>query len=233
MRASRACFLAVLLCVVGLVGCDHATKLAAETALRDHAAVQVVPGVVDLAYTENHGVAFSALERLSLRPPAWALFALAAIPALLSLVVLAARVRDVGRGAPPAKEKFSGFRGLGRRFYIFLAIVLVFTLGNATDAFLLLRAQQLGVPLALIPILWSAFHVSKMIWNIIGGRLADRLGPRPAIISAITRALPDASVKPSAPWPVLSQRLLYGVLPISGFESGVAGRWPHHVCALA
>ena len=55
--------------------------------------------------------------------------------------------------------------------------------GNATDAFLLLRAQQLGVPLALIPILWSAFHVSKMIWNIIGGRLADRLGPRPAIVS--------------------------------------------------
>ena len=121
---------------------------------------------------------------LLLRPAGYRLvFALAAIPALLSLVVLATRVRDIGHGAPPAKEKFSGFRGLGRRFYIFLVIVVVFTLGNATDAFLLLRAQQLGVPLALIPILWSAFHVSKMIWNIIGGRLADRLGPRPAIVS--------------------------------------------------
>jgi MFS family permease len=110
-------------------------------------------------------------------------FALAALPALVSVLVLAARVRDVGEGPPPAKTEFRGFRGLGRRFYFFLAIVLLFTLGNATDAFLLLRAQELGVPLALIPILWAVFHISKMSWSIVGGRLADRIGPRPAIVS--------------------------------------------------
>ena len=47
-------------------------------------------------------------------------FALAAVPALLSVLVLAARVRDVGEGPPPAKAQFRGFRGLGRRFYFFL-----------------------------------------------------------------------------------------------------------------
>jgi MFS family permease len=140
-------------------------------------------------------------------------FALAAVPALLSILVLAARVRDVGEGAPPAKAQFQGFRGLGRRFYLFLAILLVFTLGNATDAFLLLRAQQLGVPLALIPILWAAFHVSKMSWSIIGGRLADRIGPRPAIVSgwlvyAVTYA---AFIFATRAWHAWALFLFYGL----------------------
>ena len=111
-------------------------------------------------------------------------FALAALPALFSVLVVIWKVRDTGvttRLAP--KAEFRGFSGLGRRYYAFLVIVLVFTLGNATDAFLLLRAQQLGLPLALIPLLWAVLHVSKMVCNIMGGRLADRWGPRPAIVA--------------------------------------------------
>ena len=140
-------------------------------------------------------------------------FALAAVPALLSVLVLAARVRDVGEGAPPAKSEFRGFRGLGRRFYLFLAIVLVFTLGNATDAFLLLRAQELGVPLALIPILWAVFHVSKMSWSIIGGRLADRIGPRPAIVSGwVVYALTYAGfIFATRAWHAWALFLVYGL----------------------
>ncbi len=76
MTASRRLLLALLACVACLVGCDHATKLAAETALRDRAPLAVAPGV-DLFYTENHGVAFSALEKLSLHPAAWLLVAVA------------------------------------------------------------------------------------------------------------------------------------------------------------
>ena len=111
-------------------------------------------------------------------------FALAALPALLSVFVVIWKVRDTGlttRLTPRAE--FRGFGGLGRPFYAFLIVVLVFTLGNATDAFLLLRAQQLGVPLALIPLLWAVLHVSKMVCNVAGGRLADRWGARPAIVS--------------------------------------------------
>ncbi len=109
-------------------------------------------------------------------------FALAAVPALLSVAVLAWKVRDTPspQALRPSTE-FRGLGGLGRPFYLFLIIILIFSLGNATDAFLLVRAQELGVPLPLIPILWGVLHVSKMLWNIVGGRLADRLGPRPAI----------------------------------------------------
>ena len=70
--------------VVGLVGCDHATKVAAESALRDGRHVTVVPGWVDLRLTENNDIAFNALSRLSLHPPAWVLttFAVAALAAV-------------------------------------------------------------------------------------------------------------------------------------------------------
>src|SRR5262245_2097364 len=90
-------------------------------------------------------------------------FALAAIPALLSVIVLAWKVRDPGLTSRLTEEtEFRGFRGFNQRFYLFLVIILIFTLGNATDLFLLVRAQQLGVPLALIPTLWGVLHLSKM-----------------------------------------------------------------------
>ena len=73
--------------------------------------------------------------------------------------------------------------GVGKGFTGYLVVLVIFTLGNASDAFLLLRAEQLGVGLALVPILWSALHVSKMAWNVVGGALADRIGPTPAIIT--------------------------------------------------
>jgi signal peptidase II len=85
MRASRRLLLALLACVACLVGCDHATKYAAESTLRDHAPLAVAPGV-DLLYTENHGVAFSALERLSIHPAAWILVSIALAETALVLV---------------------------------------------------------------------------------------------------------------------------------------------------
>jgi MFS family permease len=69
-------------------------------------------------------------------------------------------------------------KGLPKPFLWFLAAMALFTLGNSTDAFLLLRAQGLGVPLALLPMLWLAFHLSKMLCSLVGGRLADRYGRR-------------------------------------------------------
>jgi MFS family permease len=61
-----------------------------------------------------------------------------------------------------------------------LAIIL-FTLGNSTDAFLLLRANQLGVSVAEIPLLWLLLHAVKMLSSTPGGVLSDRFGRRPLI----------------------------------------------------
>ena len=111
-------------------------------------------------------------------------FGLAAIPALISVAILWLRVqeRPVTRTVETG-VRFEGLRGLPRSFHLFLVVIVLFTLGNATDAFLLLRAQQLGIGLAWIPALWAMLHVSKMLWSVPGGLLADRAGPRIAIIS--------------------------------------------------
>ena len=61
-----------------------------------------------------------------------------------------------------------------RAFYSYLAILFWFSLGASTDALLLLRARDLGVPIALIPTLWVVHHVAKMLATYAGGLWADR-----------------------------------------------------------
>lgn len=118
-------------------------------------------------------------------------FWLASIPALVAVVVLVIVVRDVPRTgtgdrvAAPSGGASGGAdvsMGLSRRFWAYLVVILLFTLGNSTDAFLLLRAHQLGVPLALAPILWALLNLVKAATGTYGGHLSDSLGRKPLIV---------------------------------------------------
>jgi MFS family permease len=110
-------------------------------------------------------------------------FWLAAIPGELSVLVVWLFVRDVPRGAQsPSASPVDLSQPLGARFWRVLGVIFLFTLGNSTDAFLLLRANQLGVPVALAPVLWAALHVVKSASSTPGGALSDRIGRRPTLI---------------------------------------------------
>ena len=113
-------------------------------------------------------------------------FLLSAIPAVAVLAVLLLGVKEppLQRAESPAPRKFlAPWSALGPDYRRLLVAVLVFTLGNSTDAFLLLRLSQAGVATAGIALLWSAHHVVKMIANYYGGRLSDRVGPRAMILA--------------------------------------------------
>jgi MFS family permease len=111
-------------------------------------------------------------------------FWLAAIPGALAVLVVAFGVRDIPRdAAAPTKPGLDLSFPLGARFWRVLTVIFVFTLGNSTDAFLLLRASQLGVPVALAPILWAVLHLVKTASNTPGGALSDRIGRRPTLIA--------------------------------------------------
>jgi MFS family permease len=114
------------------------------------------------------------------------LFLLTAIPGLLAVATLLFGVREVPRELPAREEKAGAVdlrASLGRRFWTFLAVLLIFTLGNSTDAFLLLRASDLGVDKALLPILWAMLHVVKSASSTPGGALSDRIGRKPLLVA--------------------------------------------------
>lgn len=110
------------------------------------------------------------------------LFALTIVPGVIVIVVLlrvpatpagraeaAAAIRPAPRAAPMA---------LPAAFWKAMGIIFVFSLGNASDAFLLLRLTDLGLAVFWIPLLWSALHVVKSAASVGGGELSDRLGRR-------------------------------------------------------
>ena len=108
-------------------------------------------------------------------------FLLAAVPGIAAIVVLLLAVPDPGRRAdlPATSRKPAG--KLPAAFWRIVAIFAFFTLANSTDAFLLLRAQDAGVALWQLPLLWSFFHAVKSATGVPGGALADRVGRVPAI----------------------------------------------------
>ena len=112
------------------------------------------------------------------------MFALASIPGFLTLLLIVWGVREVkpdpAGGAGPVRLALAPFSG---RFKAFLAIVTLFTLGNSSDAFLLLRAKDLGVAVAMLPILWIVLHVVKSLSSVPGGMVSDRLGRRGVIVA--------------------------------------------------
>ena len=115
------------------------------------------------------------------------IFLLSFVPALFCLWMLFRGVTDVARAqaSSPSPVKIS-WKGWNRKFKFFLIVITLFTLGNSSDAFLLLRAKDLGVQAAWIPILWFFFHLSKTICSVPGGSLSDRVGRRGIMILAWT-----------------------------------------------
>jgi MFS family permease len=109
-------------------------------------------------------------------------FWLAAIPGGVAVLLIALKVRDVEHLRGKTAGGFLSVIPTGR-LRSYLLVLVLFTLGNSSDAFLLLRAGQLGVVEARIPLLWAFFHVVKMSASMPFGALSDRIGRRWVIVS--------------------------------------------------
>ncbi len=112
-------------------------------------------------------------------------FLLSSIPALFAVLVVVFGVKELARPAVSLDRvgtSIAPWSSLGKDYRRLLLAVAVFTLGNSTDAFLLLRLSGVGVPASGIALLWSAHHVVKMVASYYGGRLSDRVGPRAMIL---------------------------------------------------
>ena len=113
-----------------------------------------------------------------------AVFLLAIVPAVAVIVVLLAFLREVPRANPAAALRLAGsWRELGHPAHALLAAVFLFTLGNSSDAFLLLRLSDAGASPAGVALAWSGFHVVKTASAYLAGRRSDRVGRRSLVIA--------------------------------------------------
>ena len=83
--------------------------------------------------------------------------------------------------APDQAPTSGSIERMPRGYYGFLGVLLLFTLGNSADAFLLLRLTDIGIQPAMIPLLWAALHVVKASVSVVGGLQSDRMGRRSII----------------------------------------------------
>ena len=111
------------------------------------------------------------------------IFLLSIIPGAASVLILFLFIKEK-RGIPKmeltTRFKLSSF---DRRFKLFLLIVLIFSLGNSSDAFLVLLAKERGIDIFMLPILWILLHISKAASSIPAGILSDKIGRKKMIIS--------------------------------------------------
>ena len=98
-------------------------------------------------------------------------------------------------------------------FKSYLGVLFLFTLGNSSDAFLLLRAQSLGIPVAQLPLLWMVLNLVKAVGSYPVGVLSDRIGRRALIVGGwCVYALVYLGFGfAREPWHIWSLFLLYGV----------------------
>jgi MFS family permease len=112
-------------------------------------------------------------------------FYLAGIPAavVVAVILFGVREQQPAEASDASTEDIEPLNVQDRREYRrFLAALLLFTLGNSTDAFLLLRLTDSGVTASNVALLWAGLHVVKMLASFWGGQLCDHYGSKRMLI---------------------------------------------------
>lgn len=162
--------------------------------------------------------------RLALELPTFRLLVLASVvPGVLAVVVLALGAREVpgAKGATKESGRFS-LRGLESPFLRFLLAMVLFTLGNSSDAFLVLRAQERGLSVLGILAMLLGFNAVYTLVSSPAGRLSDSLGRKGLILVgwSFYALLYLGFALAREAWQVVSLFTLYGVY--YGLTEGVA-----------
>ena len=105
------------------------------------------------------------------------------IPAFLGVLVLVLGAREVVTSRTSGESRRLKFSGLDHKFWAFLVVVVIFTLGNSADAFIILRAQERGLNVLQVLGMLLTFNAVYTIIASPAGALSDRIGRRAVLIA--------------------------------------------------
>lgn len=134
------------------------------------------------------------------------------LPAFLAVLSLALGTKDVAVTSHRTAPKFS-LRNMGKPFHVFLFIVSIFTLGNSSDSFLVLRAQNLGISVTGILVMLAVYNLVVTLVATPAGSLSDRIGRKRLIIGGwlVYAAIYFGFALAQATWQVWLLYITYGI----------------------
>ena len=148
-------------------------------------------------------------------------FWLSVVPGVLAVALIVWFIDADGTARPWKTTVIWSFRGFDARFWEFILIVGLFSLGNSSNAFLILRAEQVGTSPAWISGMYLAFNGVYALVSLPAGMLADRLGMKRMIVGGfgLFAAVYAGFALAVTPWHIAGLFVSYGVC--MGLTEGV------------
>ncbi len=109
------------------------------------------------------------------------IFLFATIPAIFGVVTIIIFIKEPKTGENVNNVKFQ-LKQLPKKFYFFLIVIFVFTLGNSADALLLVKTVETGINKSYIPFVYMIFNTVSVLFAIPVGKFSDKIGREKLII---------------------------------------------------
>ena len=136
------------------------------------------------------------------------IFLISFIPALIGVLILQLFVQEVRPPVPAEKIKLS-WDGFNRQFYVFLFVSVIFSLGNSSDVFLILRSKDLGMSAMLVVLAYVVYNIFYALFSYPAGMVADKIGFRKVLLAgffifALVYAGFGFNTSPHYVWPLFA-----------------------------
>jgi MFS family permease len=144
------------------------------------------------------------------------IFWIALIPAGLAVLLLVFGIKESRSDQPSTARnplKWQALKSLGKQFWSLLLVALLFNLGNSSDAFILLKAQAIGISMAYIPIVVAVMNVTYALSSYPSGLLSDNIGRFGLLVCgfALYALVYAGFALANQPWQIWSLLVVYGI----------------------